>query len=417
MSRPSAGSRLPGDCSRGVVVTVTVASSSTQAEAAGGGHPLRVVIVDDSAVQRRFARAALEPDRGVTIVGEARNGRDAVAMVDRLQPDVVLMDLHLPVMDGIEAIERIMASRPTPILVYSGFVDGDDRENAAVALAAGAVDVMEKPADVSSLEESAAELRRRVRVAGRVTVITHPRGRLGGPATTMPTRRPADAVRRPVATCTTAASPDPVTALSPRPVRVVAIGASTGGPQALAQVLAELPGSFDAAVVVVQHMANGFIEGLAEWLNELCVSPVTVGRHGQLLRPGTVTVAPGGLNMLIDHGLRVTTQQPPPTQHHVPGIDATLTSVAESIGSEAIGVLLTGMGRDGAAGLKRMRDVGAFTIAQDEETCAVYGMPASAMALGAAEVQLPLSQVGAAICRLTVGTTSPRHCGQPVQTP
>jgi two-component system chemotaxis response regulator CheB len=169
---------------------VTVAPPPAEADAVGVA-PMTVVVVDDSAVQRRFARAAIEADGRLTVVGEARNGRDAVALVDRLQPQAVLMDLHLPVMNGIEAIERIMATRPTPIIVYSAFVHGDDRANAAAALAAGAVDVVEKPVGGTpgDLETYAEELRRRLRIAGRVKVITHPRGRLGGPAATLSTHR------------------------------------------------------------------------------------------------------------------------------------------------------------------------------------------------------------------------------------
>src|SRR4051812_5041068 len=186
----------------------------------------------------------------MTVVGEARNGRDAVAMVDRLRPEAVLMDLHLPVMNGIEAIERIMAMRPTPILVYSAFVDGEDRDNAAAALAAGAVDVMAKPgpSDAGQLEEDAEALRRRLRVAGRAKGITHPRGRLGGANVALSTRRlggPPPAVAAVVPPQSTAAD-----AVAPRKVRLIGIGASTGGPQALATVLAELPGDLQAAVVV-----------------------------------------------------------------------------------------------------------------------------------------------------------------------
>jgi chemotaxis response regulator CheB len=183
-------------------------------------------------------------------------------------------------------------------------------------------------------------------------------------------------------------------------VKVIAIGASTGGPQALAHLLAELPEDLESAVVIVQHMAEGFIEGLAAWLDGLCPLPVSVGANGRRLAPGTVTVSPSGLNLVVHDQLRVTTHEPPSTQYHVPGIDATLSSVAESCGSSAIGVLLTGMGRDGALGLKRMRDRGAFCIAQDEETCAVYGMPAAAVALGAVDLQLPLVEVGPAIRQL-----------------
>ena len=364
-----------------------------------------VVVVDDSAVQRRFARAAIEADGGLTVIGEARNGRDAIALVERLRPQAVLMDLHLPVMNGIEAIERIMAARPTPIIVYSAFVDGADRENAAAALAAGAVDVMEKPGADSpgGLDDYAESLRQRLRVAGRVKVITHPRARLGGGVPTAVSTRALDASSR--TNCAALTEPPRCSLdLSPRRVRVVAIGASTGGPQALNNVLAELPPDFSAAVIVVQHMADGFIEGLAGWLDSSCALPVSVGGNGKRLMPGTVTVAPSGLNFVVHDQLRVTTHQPPASQYHVPGIDTTFMSIADTVGRDAVGVLLTGMGRDGAAGMKCLRDVGAFTIAQDEETSAVYGMPAAAVAIDAADLQLPLENIGTAIRRLTAPT-------------
>lgn len=371
-------------------------------EATPGGTPLTVVVVDDSAVQRRFARAAIEADAGFTVVGEARNGHDAVAMIDRLQPQAVLMDLHLPLMNGIEAIERIMATRPTPILVYSAFVNGADRENAAAALAAGAVDVMEKPQpdDSGRLDDYADQLRRRLRVAGRVKVITHPRGRLGGSSAQLSTRRLGGEPRR-----TTPPVPerrcDSAIDLGTRRVKVLAIGASTGGPQALSIVLAELPVQTEAAVVVVQHMADGFIEGLAGWLDSLCALPVTVGTDGCRLQPGTVTIAPSGVNLVVQQQLRVSMQPPPATQYHVPGIDVTFSSLADVVGAGAVAVLLTGMGRDGAAGLKRIRETGGLTLAQDEETSAVYGMPAAAMEIDAVDVQLPLTDIGPTLRRLT----------------
>jgi len=369
----------------------------------GSGAPVTVVVVDDSAVQRRFARAAIEADSGLTVVGEARNGRDAVALVERLRPQAVLMDLHLPVMNGIEAIERIMATRPTPILVYSAFVDGDDRGNAAAALAAGAVDVMEKPGadDAGRLDTYAESLRRRLRVAGRVKVITHPRARLGGGTTSTLSMHRLGATPDRRDDVASAVRPAPVLDLAPRPVQLIAIGASTGGPQALCHLLAELPADLDAAVVVVQHMADGFIEGLAAWLDSTCALPVTVGANGRRLEPGAVTIAPSGLNLVVHDQLRVTTHAPPPSQYHVPGIDVTMSSVAAAVGAEAIGVLLTGMGRDGAAGLKALREAGAFTVAQDEESCAVYGMPAAAMALDAVDLQLPLTDIGTVLRRLS----------------
>jgi chemotaxis response regulator CheB len=179
------------------------------------------------------------------------------------------------------------------------------------------------------------------------------------------------------------------------------IGASTGGPQALSQLFSALPADFEPAVLVVQHMADGFIESLAGWLDEMTPLDVCVGESGRKLQPGTVTVAPSGHNLIVnDRRLRVTCDPPGPSQFHVPGIDITFRSVADNVGSDAIGVLLTGMGRDGAVGLKAMHDRGATTIAQDEPTSAVYGMPAAARALDAVDYELPLPDIAAALLTL-----------------
>jgi two-component system chemotaxis response regulator CheB len=362
--------------------------------------PFTVVVVDDSPVQRRFLRLALEAERDATVIGEARNGREAVALVERLRPSVVLMDLDLPVMSGIEAIERIMASTPTPILVCSGFVEGAARGNALEALAAGAVDVLAKPgpADATDLDSYADVLRKRLRVAARIRVITHPRGRLRAGGGTPPLR-PLDGTpaRRPL----THDVAVPVQAGPTRAgseVTLIAIGASTGGPQALLTLLSELPADLAQAVLVVQHMAEGFIPGLASWLGGLVALPVLVGESGRRLAPGTVTIAPSGGNLLVqDDRLRTVCVPPDPGQFHVPGIDACFTSIAAALGPSTCGVLLTGMGRDGAAGLRLMRDRGAVTLGQDEATSAVYGMPAAAAALGAVEHQLPLDQIAGAV--------------------
>ena len=360
--------------------------------------PVPVVVVDDSGVQRRFLRAAVEAEGDFTVVGEARNGKEAVALVARLRPVAVLMDLDLPVMSGIEAIERIMSSTPTPILVYSAFVAGANSENALEALAAGAVDVLAKPGpdDTGTLDEYAAVLRRKLRVASRVRVITHPRGRLrsqgmGGAAPVL-----GGGVRRPL---TAPVPPGQRGSDAARgTVRLVAIGASTGGPQALLTLLGQLPEDLDQAVLVVQHMAEGFIPGLASWLDGLVPMPVVVGGSGRRLAPGTITIAPSGGNLIVqDERLRVMCTPPEPGQFHVPGIDATFESIARALGPESLGVLLTGMGRDGAAGLLAMRERGALTIGQDEATCAVYGMPAAAFTLGAVERQLPLPEIAPAL--------------------
>ena len=373
-----------------------------------------VVLVDDSRVQRRFLRAALESTPEFEVIGEARNGREAVAMVERLGPAAVLMDLELPVMNGIEAIERIMASRPTPIVVYSAFVDTEHSTNAIEALAAGAVDVFAKPTwgEGGRLDEYADEIRRRLRVAARVKVITHPRGRLRGSAAarTEPKALPQP---EPQASHPRNARPAATTAVvAARPrgaathqIKLVAIGASTGGPQALATVLSHFPAGFEPAVLVVQHMAEGFIPGLVSWLDGLVALPVVQGESGRRLQPGTVTVAPSGLNLLVREQLRVVCEPAPERQFHVPGVDASFESIAESVGAEAVGVVLTGMGRDGAIGLKAMRERGAITIGQDEATCAVYGMPQAAYAAGAVQYQLPVAEIGPAVVACVRGET------------
>jgi two-component system, chemotaxis family, protein-glutamate methylesterase/glutaminase len=375
--------------------------------------PVTIVVVDDSATQRRFIRAALSADPTLEVVGEARTGRDAVALVERLRPAAVLMDLHLPVMDGIQAIERIMATRPTPIVVYSSFVDGVDRANAASAYAAGAVDVIAKPGphDSGRLEAYAEVLRARLKVAGRVRVITHPRGRLGMSGSALTTLRLGAAGTKGGGRARATEHQEPVVtrdrtitrsldSFESRQVKVLAIGASTGGPQALATLLSGLSVDTTASIVVVQHMADGFMEGLATWLDDVCPLPVVLGASGKRLAPGTVTIAPSGLNLVVHDRLRVTTHEPDVGQFHVPGIDATFTSVAEAYGSAAVGVLLTGMGRDGALGLKRMRENGALTLGQDESTSAVYGMPAAAMSADAVDIQLPLPEICLAVYQL-----------------
>jgi len=359
--------------------------------------PVAVVLVDDSPVQRRFMRAAIEADADFTVVAEARNGSEAVALVARLRPGAVLMDLDLPVMSGIEAIERIMSASPTPILVYSAFVGGTNSVNALEALAAGAVDVLCKPGpdDTGTLEQYATALRRKLRVASRVRVITHPRGRLRSQGMAGATPALGGGARRPMGTATTATI-DSRSGLSD--VRLVAIGASTGGPQALLTLLGHLPADLEQAVLVVQHMAEGFIPGLASWLDGLVGMPVGVGFDGCRLAPGTVTIAPSGANMLVtDDRLRTKCVPPAPGQFHIPGIDATFESIAGSLGAKAIGVLLTGMGRDGAAGLLSMRARGALTLGQDEATSTVYGMPAAAYEMAAVERQLALDDIAPAV--------------------
>jgi len=324
-------------------------------------------------------------------------------------PAAVLIDLDLP-SGGLDAIERIMANRATPIVVV-----GDAAGQPEAALAAGAVDVV-VPLDVApAAPEYAEALRRHLAMASRVPVITHPRARLRArsaradaartqPAATDAVRADTVAVNG-TGSATHAAANGNVMEDHPharhavrraRPA-VVAIGASTGGPPALATILRELPADLDAAVLVVQHMAEGFLDGLARWLDEASPLIIQVAVDGDRLQPGRVYLAPAGRNMLLRPGYRLELTEPSVGQFHVPGVDATFHSVARVCGRRAVGVLLTGMGRDGAVGLQAMRAAGASTIGQDESTCVVYGMPAAARALNAVDAELPLTEVAPAV--------------------
>jgi two-component system, chemotaxis family, protein-glutamate methylesterase/glutaminase len=329
--------------------------------------PITVLIVAGTLVRLRQLELLVNRP-GFVVRAVARGADQAETLATELRPATILVDLEL-FGGGLETIERVMAAAPTPIVVC-----GAAAEHPEAAIAAGAVDVvgaLDVPANSPQYGEFVC---RHLRVASRVKVITHPRARLR-------VRRPADA--------------SPVGAV-PRPP-VVAFGASTGGPPALATILGELPADFPAAVLVVQHMAEGFVEGLARWLDSVCPLAVVVAADGEKVAPGTVYLAPAGLNLSLRHGHRVELLEPPATQYHVPGIDRTFTSVAQVCHDRAVGVLLTGMGRDGAQGLRAMRDGGAFTIGQDESTSVVWGMPAAAQHADAVDVELPLGGIAAAV--------------------
>jgi two-component system chemotaxis response regulator CheB len=351
---------------------------SSPKESNGAVSPaLVVVVVALGRVRARQLRGLLGGP-GYNVVGVANNADEAEAAVVRYKPDVVLLDLDTDD-GGIEAIERIMGTRPTPIVVC-----GEAALHAREALAAGAVDVVGALDALPSAPEYAVALRRHLKVASRVRVITHPRSRLRS---------------RGLAHRVVSGQDGVVPGVRPRTdgIQVVLIGASTGGPPALATILADLPVDFPVPILVVQHMADGFVEGLASWLDSLSPLPVVMAQDGVRLLPGTVYLAPAGVNTVLRPGLRVQTRPPGLTQYHVPGVDAAFVSAAATCAAGALGVLLTGMGRDGADGLLTMRSAGALTIGQDEPTSVVWGMPAAAQALGAVAVELPLSEIAAAI--------------------
>ncbi len=341
--------------------------------------PIRVVIVDDSLVAREMLSQILATDSSIEVVGQAADGQEGVDMVARLRPDLVTMDIHMPRMDGLEATERIMAFTPTPILVVSSSVHGEGMGLAFDALSAGALEVIKKPEprDWAELERIGHDVIRKVKILARVKVITHIRGRR-----TVPARRDRHAVT-------------PV----PEGRSIVAIGSSTGGPSALMSVLKPLPRDFTLPIVIAQHIAEGFIPGLVSWLNEACAISVRAATDGGTLERGVAYFAPTGMNLTVD-GTRLMFSMPEKGQLYIPSADTLFASVARTHRARGIGVLLTGMGADGAVGLKAMHDSGAATIAQDEETSTVFGMPRAAIELHAASVVLAVQDVAAEMLRL-----------------
>ena len=347
--------------------------------------PIRVLVVDDSLVAREMLAQILSSDPDIEIVDMARDGVEGVEKCGRLRPDLVTMDIHMPRMDGLEATERIMAFTPTPILVVSSSVHGQGIGRAFDALSAGALEVIKKPEprDWADLQKIGAEVIRKVKILARVPVITHVRG-----------KRHAGHV-----------APAKLPLTSPGGLSLVAIASSTGGPSALQAVLGSLPPELPVPVVVAQHIADGFVPGLVAWLKTSCRIQVEAAVDGGELRPGVAHFAATGCNMAVDSS-NVRFVQPEPGQLYIPSADTLFGSVAVSHGKRALGVILTGMGADGSIGLKRLHDTGAATIAQDEDSSTVYGMPKAAADAGAVSAVMPLTDIAEEIERLVMGRRS-----------
>jgi two-component system chemotaxis response regulator CheB len=342
---------------------------------------LRVLVVDDSTVARRLLASVLGRDGGLQVVGEAASGDEAVRLAERLQPDVITMDIQMPGMNGLEATRRIMERHPAPIVVVSGAHDPGDLAHSVRALDAGALAALRKPrgpADPGFTAE-AAELVRTVKLMAAVKVFR---------------RRPA-ADRGP-----TPDRPSANGAAQPAPwgrAEVVAVGASTGGPAVLAAILRALPATTPVPVLVVQHITAGFDAALTTWLDETTALLVRLATDGQRLAAGEVLVAPSGTHLGLSDAARVELSSGPPVAGHRPSATYLFASVARVFGRRAVGVVLTGMGTDGVAGLLELRRAGGRVLAQDEASCVVPGMPAAAVAAGAVDEVVPLDQLAGRI--------------------
>jgi two-component system chemotaxis response regulator CheB len=329
---------------------------------------VRVLIVDDSPVAREVLKTVLESDAGIRVVGMASTGREAVELTARLKPDLVTMDLVMPGMDGMEATQRIMARNPTPILFLSAFIGREGSYSRSDALAAGALDVVEKPAPMPDLKwlSEAGTLVKKVKALAQVQVVTHMYGKRD------------DARQQPF-----------VAAKTRTAAAVVGIGASTGGPKVMDELLSALPATYAPAVLVIQHMDESFMAAMVGSLRQRCALEIKVAEDGDRLQSGRVLFAPPAAHLTVQPGGRVRIDQREPVTGFRPSVDVTFLSLARVYGARAAGVLLTGMGADGAAGLLAIRQAGGKTMVQDEASCVVFGMPKAAIDLGAVQHTLP----------------------------
>jgi two-component system, chemotaxis family, protein-glutamate methylesterase/glutaminase len=337
-------------------------------------EPITVVIVDDSSIVRRVLRRIFESDPAFRIIGEATTGREAVQAAVNLKPRLMTIDVVMPEMDGLEAIEHIMAEAPTRLLVITADSRPDGRDLSFEALSRGALELIPKPTAWPELTGAGEILALAKRIAP-VPVVPHVRANQRQRKLTRTARGGS-----PTVVCTQARE-------------VVAIGASTGGPRTLQAIFAALPPSFGAPIVVVQHLADAFAEGFVRWLAAYCSLRVHEVTATTALEPRTIYVALRGGHAVLTPAGTVELSYEPPRGAHRPSVDVLFETAARAYGSRGIGVLLSGMGADGAQGLRAMADAGALTIAQDESSCAVFGMPKAAIELGAAQHVLPRDEI------------------------
>ena len=333
---------------------------------------IRVLVAEDSAVTREYLVHILSQDPMLLVVGAAHDGLEAVEQVERLRPDVVLMDIHMPVMSGYDATQQIMERVPTPIVMVSSVLSHDEVAMTFKALKAGALTVLDKPDGPGHPEstKTALQLQETVKLMASVKVIHRwPQRNHPAPPLAPPLRK------------------------SGSTIRMIALGASTGGPTVIAEILGDLPGNLSIPILVVQHIAPGFISGLVEWIGHSTSLRVKLAEPGESAQPGTVYLAPNGWQMGISRDGRIRLTNGPAEGEFCPSVSYLFQSVAQSFGSSAIGVLLSGMGLDGAAGLLQLKRTGGVTIAQDEETSVIFGMPGEAVRLGAAQYVLPPRQI------------------------
>ncbi len=337
---------------------------------------IKVLIVDDSPLARMVIIEHLSQDDEIEIVGVARNGKQAIAKVKELKPSIVTMDINMPVMGGLETIEQIMAYSPVPVLVVTS---RGDAETAYAAISKGALEVIQKPdADADSSED----LIRKIKLLSKVKVISHLRGRhVNGDKTRKVVKLEKHDYE------------------DKRPEKAIIIASSTGGPKALFKILSGLPENLPLPVFIAQHIPTEFVNGLAEWLNGVTKLRVKVGERGDVIQVGTVYISPADKTMVINNKNRIDLYEQDPDCIYSPSCDLLLASTAKTYKGKCMGIILTGMGSDGVDGMDDIKKNGGITIAQDEKSSIVFGMPKVAIERGCIDKILPLDKINGEILR------------------
>ncbi|QFU15286.1 chemotaxis-specific protein-glutamate methyltransferase CheB [Microvirga thermotolerans] len=349
---------------------------------------VRVMVVEDSLVVRQLLAHIIARDPRLVLAAAVGSAEEALQEIGRVQPDVISMDIRLPGMDGLEATRRIMTERPTPIVVIAGSVEDSALQISMNALRAGALSVVEKPVGVTSAgyDGIAETICTQLYIMSQVPVVRR-RSFAWRPDTPPPSlaKEETRGIARPT---------------------ILGIAASTGGPPALAKILGALPGDFPLPILLVQHMGAPFMEGFASWLDGLIALEARLARDHEVPVAGKVYVAPGDRHLLLSPGGTLRLSAAPPVGGQRPSATLMFESIAESVGAKGLGVLLTGMGEDGAKGLTDLRRAGGYTVAEHESTAVVYGMPAAAVKMGGARVSLPLDLIAPRLLRLARGESA-----------
>ena len=335
---------------------------------------IRVLVVEDTPSMCKVITSILNSDPHILVAGIAQNGQEAVELVAKIKPDIITMDIHMPVMDGCEATKQIMAYNPTPILIISASVFTGELNKAFKSISYGALDMVDKRDLALGADQSCIELFiEKIKFLSKIKVVHHPLAKLE-------LKWNKDIKVREI---------HKENGLG----RLLAIVSSTGGPEALSKILKKIPKEFPCGIVIVQHISSGFDAGLAEWLASECRIKVKLAADREPIEPGTAYISPCDLQMRVEEGGRIRLFDELPRGGQRPSGDVLLESVAKVYGEKALAVILTGMGRDGAAGMKAVKDARGLTIAQDEKSCVVFGMPRAAVEIGAVDKVLPIDKI------------------------